>query len=191
MSARFEGRPRRVGKFIRPVLWSLAAVALLAPLVAMQFTEEVRWTGSDFAFAGAMFLVVGLAFELAVRSRRDRAYRAGAAVALAGAFLMLWTNGAVGIIGDEGEPINLAYPGVLALGILGAFLARFRAAGMARVLLVMALALAVVVAVALARGLQHTSGSPVGEILAGNGFFAVFFLVAAGLFRAAARDETA
>lgn len=41
-------------------------------------------------------------------------------------------NGAVGIVGSEDNPANLMYGGVLAVGIVGAVIARFRAEGMAR-----------------------------------------------------------
>ena len=50
---------------VRVTLWSLAA--LLSPLVAMQFTEEVRWDAADFIFAGILIGSVGVAYELAVR----------------------------------------------------------------------------------------------------------------------------
>jgi hypothetical protein len=47
---------------------------------------------------------------------------------------------ASGIIGQDGDPANMMYFGVLAVGITGAVIARFRPAGMARALIAMALA---------------------------------------------------
>jgi hypothetical protein len=49
-------------------------------------------------------------------------------------------NLAVGVIGTEDDPANLMYVGVLAVGIIGAIIARFRPHGMARTLFATALA---------------------------------------------------
>jgi hypothetical protein len=76
----------------------------------------------------------------------------------------------VGIIGKDGDPANLMYFGVLAVGILGALIARFQALGMARALLTTALAQALVTAMALIMGLGLPWSGP-AEIAALNGFF--------------------
>jgi len=68
------------------------------------------------------------------------AYRFAVGVALTTAFILLWVNGAVGIIGDESNDANIMYFGVLAVGFIGAIIARFRPLGMARALYAMALA---------------------------------------------------
>ena len=47
----------------------------------MQFTDEVIWGPIDFATFGAMLLLAGGAFELAVRMSGSRMYRAGVGVA--------------------------------------------------------------------------------------------------------------
>lgn len=52
----------------RMVGWGAAAFMLLLPLVAMQFTNEVRWTLSDFVFAAVLIGAVGVIFELTVRA---------------------------------------------------------------------------------------------------------------------------
>jgi len=111
--------------------WSIAALLLLLPLVAMQFTNEVNWTAGDFIFAGLLIGIVGATFELTVRVSRNHSYRAGVAFALAAAFLTVWANGAVGMIGNEDNPYNLFFLGVILLALVGAVIARFRPAGMA------------------------------------------------------------
>ena len=110
----------------------MAALLLLLPLVAMQFTTEVDWTASDFVFAAVVFGVVGGTFELAVRRNGNPWYRGGVAIALATGFLLVWINAAVGIIGDEDNPANFMFLAVILTAIGGAILARFEAAGMAR-----------------------------------------------------------
>lgn len=75
------------------------AMILLAPLVAMQFTREVAWTGSDFGAAALLLAGAGLAcLRTARRVARWRPWRRLAAVgALALAFAALWVELAVGV----------------------------------------------------------------------------------------------
>jgi hypothetical protein len=103
-----RGRPWRIAG------WSAAAVILFLPLIAMQATDEVNWTAAYFAVAGTLVVGVGVILELAVRKGGDAAYRAGVGVALAAAFILVWANGAVGIIGSEDNAANLMYDGRLA-----------------------------------------------------------------------------
>src|ERR671917_935081 len=119
---------------------------------------------------------------------RDRKYRLAVGVALAAASILAWLTLDVGIIGRDGDPANLMYFGVLAVGIIGAIVARFRPHGMARALFVMALAQALVAVIALIFGLG-LPWSPPAEILALNGFFVALFLGSAWLFRDAAREQ--
>lgn len=83
----------------RLALWSLAGALLLAPALAMQFTDEVRWGAEDFLILGAMLLAAGGLVELAVRFSRRRAVVIGAVCAVAVAFLLVWAELAVGIVG--------------------------------------------------------------------------------------------
>ena len=173
----------------RIAFWTVAALILLLPLVAMQFTDEIVWDVADFAFAGALLVGVGVAFELAVRMTGNRAYRAAVSVALAAAFLLIWVNAAVGIIGSENNDANLMFGGVLAAGIFGALIARFQPHRMACALVATALAQMLVSVIALIAGLGSPSSGP-EEIFFLNGFFAALWLTSAGLFRKAARGGT-
>src|SRR5687767_3728133 len=76
------------------------------------------------------------------------AYRYAVGVALAAACILVWLSLGVGIIGKDGDPANLMYFAVLAVGIIGALIARLRPHGMARALFAMALAQALVAAIA-------------------------------------------
>jgi hypothetical protein len=160
------------------------ACLLLVPLVAMQFTEEVKWTASDFMVGGAMLFGAGITYELIAR-KGGLAYRAAIGLAAGTALLLVWVNLAVGLIGSESNPANLVYAGVLAVEIIGAFIARLAARGMARALFATAGAQAVVGALALTPGFGGAENGPL-EIVLINGFFAVLFAIAGMLFRRAA-----
>jgi hypothetical protein len=111
--------------------WGLAASLLILPAVAMTMTSEVQWMVSDFLFMSMMVGCIGVGLELAVRATRNSRYRGGAAVALVTGFLVVWANGAVGIIGNEDNPANLMFFGVIATAIVGSFAVRFKTPGMA------------------------------------------------------------
>jgi MFS family permease len=166
----------------RIAAWSVAALLVLLPLVAMRFTDEVNWTGADFVFAAVLIGSVGIVFELTVRMSRNHAYRAGVGFALACAFLIVWANGAVGMIGNEDNPYNLLFGGVLLIALIGAVAAWFEPAGMARAMVAAALAQVAVAAGGLA---ADPLGAAFGMAFAG------LWLLAAILFRKAARDRKA
>jgi hypothetical protein len=168
------------------------AFLLLLPLLAMQFTDEVVWGPFDFAVAGALLMGTGLAYEFVARRGPNVAYRAAVGMALAAALLLVWINLAVGIIGDEGNPANLMYAGVLAVGVIGAAVARFEPRGMARALFASALAQALVPVMALMiwKPSVHPWGSPgVLGVFGLNAFFVLLFVGAALLFQRSAGDR--
>ena len=126
----------------RLLMWGGAALLLCLPWAAMRAYPEagVNWTGFDFMAFGGMLLVAGTAVEVAVRMSGNGAYRLAAVIAVGAAFLQFWANAAVGIIGDEDNPANLMFIGVLVIGFIGALLVKLRAAGMAHVLTIVAVA---------------------------------------------------
>jgi len=146
----------------------------------------VNWDLFDFAVFGALVAGVGVAYALAARRTGNTAYRSGVGVALAAAFILVWMNGAVGIIGNEGNDANAMFAGVLAVGVVGALIARFRAQGMARALVATALAQALVAVIALAAGQGSAGPAWPWDILVLTGFFAALWLLSACLFRRAA-----
>jgi hypothetical protein len=156
----------------------------------MQVTDQVVWTGSDFAIFAAILMGAGGAFELAVSVTDNRAYRAGAGVALATAFILLWVNGAVGIIGNENNPANLMFFGVLAVGAIGAVIVRFKPYGMAYAMVATALAQALVVVIVLIAGLGPVGSNWPWDILILTAFFVALWLLSAWLFRKSANEAT-
>ncbi|MCA1439885.1 hypothetical protein I6F07_06525 [Ensifer sp. IC4062] len=173
----------------RIAAWTIAALVLLLPLVAMQFTDEVNWTETDFAFAGALIVGTAVTFDLAARMANSNAYRAAVGIALATAFLLIWINAAVGIIGPEDNPANLTYGAVLAVGIIGAVIARFEPNGMARAIFASALVQALIAMIAVIAGMGYQA-SPALEILGVNALFVALWLISAWLFRKAAREQS-
>lgn len=70
--------------------WLIAATLLLVPLVAMQFTDAVRWDAADFATFGVMAAIACGLYEVARRVVRGSRNRAIAAAVIAGVFLLVW-----------------------------------------------------------------------------------------------------
>ena len=162
--------------------WCIPVLLLMLPAVAMRFTSEVNWTVSDFIFAALLFGIVGLAFELIVRTSDSVAYRFGAGLAVIAAFLTIWVNGAVGMIGSEDNSYNLAFGGVLLVALMGSVVARFRPAGMARAMAVAAIAQVVV-------GAFGLTADPRGGVLSMG--FGGLWLLSAALFWNSAQEDTA
>lgn len=174
-------------RVLRPIAWGGAMLLLTAPWVAMQFTHEVAWTGSDFIVFGAMLLTACVAFEMATRVARVPSYLLASLIAIAAAFLLLWANLAVGIVDEPEHAANLLFLGVLAIGAIGSGLVRLQARGMACVLAAMAVAQMVAGGIAMR---MDTQESP-AFVLAFTGLYVVAWLTSALLFRKAAKSSIA
>lgn len=166
----------------RILMWGTAAFLLLLPAIAMRFTTEVQWDETDFIAMGLMLSLACGACELAARASGNGAYRLAAAVAVGTAFLTVWVNLAVGMIGSEDNGYNLLFAGVLGLALLGGVLVRFDALGMSRVMVVAALAQALA-------GAGGMSVDPRGGVF--SMLFALPWLLSAALYRKAARQMSA
>lgn len=160
------------------------ACILLIPLVAMQFTDEVKWSVFDFVFMGTLLFCTGLAYVLVSRRFRDIAHHAAVGIAVMTALLLIWVNGAVGIIGNEGNTANALYFGVLAIGIIGVAIARFRPQAMAHAMFATALAQALVPIIALVvwRPLIEETPGVIGVFIL-NAFFVILWAESGLLFK--------
>jgi len=168
---------------------------LLIPLIAMQFSDEIVWTLSDFIFAGTLIFATGFTYILVTRVLAPRmgdniVYRVAVGFALFTGLFLIWVNGAVGIIGSEDNPVNALYFGVIAVGIIGAFIARFRPQGMVFTMFAMAIAQALIAAIAIIGGFYQSPPSTLFHIIGVNGFFIMLFVIAALLFRHTAQEQT-
>ena len=187
--AQMASEGRKWGR-LRVAGWAMAAALWLLPLAAMQFTDEVNWDVFDFAVFGSMLIGAGVVCELAVWTTRSTAYRSAVGVAVVAAFLLVWINLAVGIIGSEHNPANLMYGGVLAIAIIGSVISRFKPSGMARALSATAVAQALVGITALAFGLGSQTPSVPQAIVLSTGFFTLLWLLSAFLFLKATHIPT-
>jgi hypothetical protein len=70
---------------------------LLIPLLAMQFTDEVKWSQSDFIVAGVLLLGTCFMCELVIRMVKNRKYRIAFCGVLLLVLMLIWLELAVGI----------------------------------------------------------------------------------------------
>ena len=179
-------------RYKRLGIWGLVIIGLLTiPFIATRLSDEVNWELGDFLIMGGILSVMALAFELIAQRKQKTMYKLAFAVGLLGAFLLFWVNAAVGIIGNEGQPANLLYAAVLAVGLIGSLLARFNAKGMSITLFMAAITQMLVPVIAyLIWPPPETSWSPsVFGVFLMTTFFAIIFLISGLLFRKAARTK--
>ncbi|QDA59542.1 hypothetical protein [Hymenobacter jejuensis] len=94
---------------------------------------------SQFVIVGILLLVTGLLYLLVASRARSGTYKLAAGVAVAASLLLVWGNLAVGFIGSEDNPANLLYAGVLAVGLIGAIVAKLQPLGMSKAMFAAAL----------------------------------------------------
>ncbi|MBF9237005.1 hypothetical protein I2I05_06315 [Hymenobacter sp. BT683] len=174
---------------------SIARVALgtglllLIPLTAKLTMAEMAWSPGDFVAAGIMLFGAGLTFALIARMGDNTLYRLGAGLGVVAGLLLVWANGAVGLVGSEDNPANVLYVAVLAVALIGAFVARFRPLGMSNAMFAASLTYVVVTAIALfvwkPTGAAAEPQVALVNVLVANGIFAAFWAVAGLLFRRA------
>jgi hypothetical protein len=178
----------RLWNALRIAGWCGAVVILLLPLVAMRFTSEVDWTLSDFLVMGVLLGGSGLVLELATRKSHSLTYRFGITIAVAAAFLLVWVNLAVGVLGDEDNPANLMVLGVILVALIGGLMARSRPAAMARAMLFAAVAQLLAGLVGFTMGWAAPGNQGVFEVVLGSSLFGALWLASALLFAKAAGD---
>lgn len=180
---------KRFRRSIRRQIWyiSLAtASVLMIPLVAMQFTDEVKWDGFDFIAMGALLFSTGLTYVLITRASEGVAYRIATGIAVIAGLLLIWMNLAVGIIGSEDNPANALYVGVIAVGLIGVAIARLRPRGMARAAFATAVTQALVPIIAFIIWRPSFDDPPgIAGVFILNALFVGLFVVSALLFRRA------
>lgn len=172
------------------IIGIVTAVILSIPLIAMQFTEEVRWGLMDFVIMGTLLFGTGLAYEFISSRSSNSAYKAAVGIAVIAGLLLVWISLAVGIIGSEGNPANLLYVGVLLIGIIGSLATSVRPKGMTYTLFLMAFAQLIIPVIALIFWRPALDEPPgIVGVFGLNAFFALLFSVSALLFKKASSSD--
>jgi len=177
----------RTWNWLRAAGWTAAALLLALPLVAMRFTSDVDWTLRDFVVMGALLGGSGLVLELATRKAPNLLHRLGVTAAVATSCLLVWVNLAVGFLGDEGNPANLMFLGVIGVAAMGAIVARSRPLAMAHAMLLAAGAQVIAGAVGFAAGWSSPGAQGIYEVVRGTSLFSALWLASAALFWKAGR----
>jgi Kef-type K+ transport system membrane component KefB len=81
------------------IIMMAVAIILCIPLIAMQFTDEVNWTLSDFVVMGLILLSTGLLCELVLRKVTKIQHRIILCALLIFGLFIVWAELAVGIFG--------------------------------------------------------------------------------------------
>ena len=157
---------------------ALGALGLLmVPLVASRVVNGWNWPAGTFVFVYVLFFATGMAYALIARKMGAWSYKAGVGLALVTGFALGWSN--MVHVADSENPANLVYYSVLAVGGVGAWLARLKARGLARTLFAMAATLALI-------AVMQPSGAPpdlARNMAIGHGVFVALFTASGLLFR--------
>jgi hypothetical protein len=169
-------RMNQLGKtMLRVALVSLGL--LMVPVVASRMVDGWNWNAGSFVIVYVSFFGVGMVYAVIARKMGAWSYKAGVGVALVAGFALGWSN--MVQVADSGHPENLVYYSVLAVGIVGACLARLKARGLALTLFAMAATLALIAVIL-------PSGAPpylARNMAIGHGVFVALFTASGLLFR--------
>ncbi len=81
------------------IILATATGLLLIPFIAMQFGNEVNWTGHDFTVMGFLLFGTGLICELVLRNVKNFTNRVIVCGVILLALFLIWAELSVGIIG--------------------------------------------------------------------------------------------
>jgi hypothetical protein len=81
------------------IILAAASTLLLIPLVAMQFTNEVNWSASDFIIMGILLFGTGIICELILRKFTTLKKRIIVCGLVLFGFFLIWAELAVGVFG--------------------------------------------------------------------------------------------
>ncbi|MCP2037824.1 hypothetical protein [Chryseobacterium sp. HSC-36S06] len=80
-------------------LYTVPAALLLMPLIAMQFTKEVDWSGSDFIIGGILLFGTAGVIDLVLRNVKTAKNRIIFSLLVLAVLFLVWAELAVGVFG--------------------------------------------------------------------------------------------
>jgi len=182
-----DGRGRQRSLWKGPALTT--GLILLIPLFGNRFVDGWNWPPPAFVLLGTLVFGAGLTYQLITRNVDIIAYRAAVGIALMAGLVLMWMNFVQ--MADDVNPHAGWYFPVPVVGIIGAAVARFRSAGMARALFATALAQGLVLAMTSMWNPQVSSSTAgLWRGLGLNAFLLMLFVGSALLFRTAARGAS-
>lgn len=81
------------------IILTVAMTLLFIPLIAMIFTNEVKWKIFDFVVAGFLLISTGAILEFILRKIKKVSHRALLVIIVFVALCIIWAELAVGIFG--------------------------------------------------------------------------------------------
>jgi hypothetical protein len=156
-----------------------ALAVWMVPLVASQFFADWHWGVGGFVRVYVLFFLTGMVMALVARRMGVWSYKAGVGLALVAGLALGWST--MVQTADSGHPERLWYLSVLAVGVVGALLARLQARGLAGTLFAMAATLALIAVIL-------PSGAPpdmARRMAIGHGVYVALFIASGLLFRRA------
>lgn len=160
-------------------MWLLPALLFLVLFLAMQVTDEVAWSTTDFVVAAVLLYGALGSYSLVIRLSNNSATRAGFGFGIGGTLVMLWANGAVGFTDSDADG---AYLVLIVLAAVGAFLVKFQPLKMMYTMISVVVGHAFIVYGAYAAGIvpPHNSLMQLTGIVL---LFGAPFVVAAAFFK--------
>ena len=80
-------------------IYTVAAILLCIPLIAMQFTKEVDWSGSDFIIGGTLLFGTAGVIDLVLRYVKTSKNRIILTFLVLAVLFLVWAELAVGVFG--------------------------------------------------------------------------------------------
>lgn len=81
------------------VIYSMAAVLLAIPFIAMKFTQEVNWSDFDFLIAGILLFSTAFIMNLVLNKVKTNGKRMFLVLVILLVLFLIWAELAVGLFG--------------------------------------------------------------------------------------------